>query len=240
MAKPGESAIMRFVLLKLSRTGSTSLGMALNTEVSFCKNEILNHWDPAVHGPSQAYIDGILAGANTRIKGFTLNPFKARGVDVGFWSFPAGREHDRLVVLLRRDPWAATVSRIVCKQAGVFPGNAANANAGAVKAVVSGGVRVDPPTFLAAYRKARIKDEQLRRFALEYAKRQAAALCLVRYENVFGADPTDLRTLEEALGIGLDRRHLDPRLKMLPDDCREFIVNHAELEAAAVEHTAEP
>jgi hypothetical protein len=161
-------------------------------------------------------------------------------VDVDFWSFPEGHGHDRLVVLLRRDPWAATVSRIVCQQAGVFPGNAANAQAGAVKAVVSGGVRIDPPTFLATYRKARIKDEQLRAFALEYAKRQAAALCLVRYENVFGDDPIDLRALEGALGIGLDRRHLDPRLKMLPDDFREFIVNHAELEAATMEHAAEP
>jgi len=226
---------MHFVLFKLPRTGSSSLGMALNTGDSFCRNEILNHWNPAVHGPSQACIDAVLATASTRIRGFTLNPFKAPQVAPDFWSFPEGAAHDRLVVLLRRDPWPATVSRMICGHMGVFPGNSADAKAGAVQAKVRGGMRIDPPTFLAAYRQAMRNDERLQEFARDYAERHAAPLCVVRYEKVFGEDATDLHALEAALGCRVDRQYLAPALKILPDDGRAFMINFAELEHAVNE-----
>lgn len=231
----GNAATMHFVLFKLPRTGSSSLGMALNTGDSFCRNEILNHWNPAVHGPSQACIDAVLATASTRIRGFTLNPFKAPQVAPDFWSFPEGAAHDRLVVLLRRDPWPATVSRMICRHMGVFPGNSADATAGAVQAKVRGGIRIDPLTFLAAYRKALRNDERLQEFARDYAERHAAPLCVVRYEKVFGEDATDLHALEAALGCRVDRQYLAPALKILPDDGRAFMINFAELEHAVNE-----
>lgn len=209
--------------------------MALNTADSFCRNEILNGWNPATHGPSQAYIDGVLAMASTRIRGFTLNPFKAPQVVGDFWSFPESSAHDRLVVFLRRDPWQATISRLICRHLGVFPGNAANAEAEPVQATVRGGIHLDLPTFLTAYRSALRKDDALRQFAHDYADRQAARLCSVRYEKVFGEDTTDLHVLEDALGFRVDRRHLAPALKILPDDGREFIINFAELEHAVNE-----
>lgn len=226
---------MHFVLLKLPRTGSSSLGMALNTGSSFCRNEILNGWNPAVHGPSQAYIDGVLATAGTPIRGFTLNPFKAPPVAPDFWSFPEGDARSRLVVLLRRDPWPAAVSRMICRHVGVFPGNAADAKVEAVRATLRSGIHLDLPTFLTTYRNALGKADALRQFAHDYAERQGAPLCSVRYEKIFGEDTTDLHVLESALGFRVDRRHLTPALKILPGDGREFIINFAELTHAVNE-----
>ena len=224
-----------FVLLKLARTGSSSLGKALNTTVSSCRNEILNDWNPATHGSSQAYIDHILSEAQTPIRGFTLNPFKGEGVGLDFWSFPEGDVDRRLVLLLLRDPWPTTISRLICRDVGVYPGSRDDAAASVIRTSVEGGVHIDPARFAAAYAKSRGRQESLRAFALEYARRQAAALCTITYENVFSDDPTDLVSLEQALGIDVDRRCLERGLKILPDNLAASITNYAELQAAAVD-----
>ena len=226
-----------FALLKLARTGSSSLGRALNTGASFCKAEILNDWNPTTHGPSQDYIDRILSEAQTPIRGFTLNPFKGEGVGLDFWSFPEGDTDRRLVLLLLRDPWPTTISRLICQDLGIYPGSRDDAAASVIRTSVEGGVHIDPARFSAAYAKSRGRRESLRAFALEYARRQAAALCTITYENVFSDDPTDLVSLEQALGIDVDRRHLERGLKILPDNLAASITNYAELQAAAADYS---
>jgi len=228
-----------FALLKLARTGSSSLGKALNTTVSFCRNEILNDWNPATHGSSQAYIDHILSEAKTPIRGFTLNPYKRKGVGLDFWRFSDDDVYQRLVLLLLRDPWPTTISRLICGHFGVYPGSRDDADAGVIRASVDGGVHIDPATFAAAYAKSWGRQESLRAFALEYARRQAAALCTITYENVFSDDPTDLVSLEQALGISVDRRCLERGLKILPDNHAAFIRNYAELQRATA-HFLQP
>jgi hypothetical protein len=224
-----------FVLLKLARTGSTSLGKALNTTVSFCRNEILNDWNPATHGSSQAYIDHILSEAKTPIRGFTLNPLKRKGFGLDFWRFPDDDVDQRLVLLLLRDPWPTTISLLICRHFGVYPGSRDDADAGAIRTSVDGGVHIDPARFAAAYAKSQRSQENLRAFALEYARRQAGALCTITYENMFSDEPTDLVSLEQALGIDVDRRCFKPELKILPDNHAAFIVNYAELQRATAQ-----
>jgi hypothetical protein len=104
-----------------------------------------------------------------------------------------------------------------------------------IRTSVEGGVHIDPARFSAAYAKSRGRRESLRAFALEYARRQAAALCTITYENVFSVDSTDLVSLEQALGISVDRRCLERGLKILPDNHAAFIVNYAELQRATAQ-----
>jgi hypothetical protein len=217
---------INFIIFKLARTGSTNLVNSLNRlpEVT-CFMENFKFFNKSKHHTYKNFLEKKFLRKTNNITGFSINPLKRINfADIDF-ELPKG---NNFIFSLTRSPFDQTISKIISKNANIFPADRRDVKAKNYFQALSDGIRLDETVFEKELNKSKKTNKQIVQIARDYAHSKNYNYFSISYENIY-INNKDLKILESCLGINLDSKDFDIKNKLIKDDISKKIVNYREL-----------